>query len=133
MKKLLLVLTLAVLPGCALVDAYLQAHFDNNEYSQINTIRTLASLSKDKCGTPAIADVASRLAFDTEQLKNYSSAIPHNDPAITMTTELAKIAVEFNERYTSGKEVSKAYCELKLTAITKDATTIQTAIGAKPR
>ena len=50
-----------------------------------------------------------------------------------MTTELSKIIVELNDRYASGKEVSKAYCELKLTAIEKDATTIQTAIGAKPR
>lgn len=133
MKKLLLALTLATLPSCVLVDSYLQAHFDNNEYAQINAIRTLASLGKAKCGTDNMPAVASSLAFDAEELKNYSSAIPHNDPAIKMTTELSKIVVELNNRYASGAEVSKAYCELKLTAIEKDATTIQTAIGAKPR
>jgi len=133
MKKLILVLALTGLPGCALVTAYQQAHFDNNEYAQINAIRTLSSLGKAKCGTDSMPTLANSLAFDAEELKNYSSAIPHNDPAITMTTELAKIVVELNDRYVSGKEVSKAYCELKLTAIEKDATTIQTAIGAKPR
>lgn len=133
MKKLVLLLALAGLPGCAVIDSYRQAHFDNNEYAQINAIRTLASISKDKCGTDSMPAIANSLAFSAEELKNYSSAIPHNDPAITMTSELAKIVVELNDRYVSGKEVSKAYCELKLTAITKDATTIQTAIGAKPR
>ena len=133
MKKLILILTLTTLPGCAVIDAYRQSHFDNNEYAQINAIRTLASLGKSKCGTDAIPTVANNLAFDAEELKNYSSAIPHNDPAIKMTLELAKIVVELNDRYVSGKEVSKAYCELKLTAIEKDAVTIQTAIGAKPR
>ena len=133
MKKLVLLLALAGLPGCAVIDSYRQAHFDNNEYAQINAIRTLASISKDKCGTDSMPAIANSLAFSAEELKNYRSAIPHNDPAITMTSELAKIVVELNDRYVSGKEVSKAYCELKLTAITKDATTIQTAIGAKPR
>jgi hypothetical protein len=70
---------------------------------------------------------------DAEELKNYSSAIPHNDPAIIMTSELAKITTEFNERYTKDTNVSKEYCELKLAAIAKNAVTIQTAIGAKPR
>lgn len=133
MKKLILVLVLATLPGCAVIEAYRQSHFDSNEYGQINAIRTLASVSKDKCGTESMPAIVSTLAFNAEQLKNYSSAIPHNDPAIVMTTELAKITSEFDERYTSGKEVSKVYCEAKLKIIEKNAVTIQTAIGAKPR
>jgi len=133
MKKLLLVLTLATMSGCALVTAYQQAHFDNNEYAQINAIRTLSTLAKNKCGTTDMPSIANTLAFDAEELKNYSSAIPHNDPAIIMTSELAKITTEFNERYTKDTNVSKEYCELKLAAIAKNAVTIQTAIGAKPR
>ena len=49
MKKLLIVLAILSLTGCATIKqttlyrAWNMAKFDNNEYSQINSIRTVAN------------------------------------------------------------------------------------------
>ena len=69
MKKLLIVLAILSLTGCATIKqttlyrAWNMAKFDNNEYSQINSIRTVANLGAAKCGTPEVLPVVDSLYY----------------------------------------------------------------------
>ena len=136
MKKLLIALAVVVLPGCAgvsLVDSYLLAHFDNNEYAQVNSIRTVANLGAAKCGTADVVPVVESLYYKSVELKNYSASIPHNEDAVKMTGELADIVKGLNDRYHGKDPVSPSYCTLKMGTIEKNAVNIQNVIGRKPR
>lgn len=139
MKKLTLVLSLLLLTGCASIQqttlyrAWYMAKFDNNEYSQINSIRTQANLGAAKCGTPEVIPVVESLYYKSVEFKNYSASIPFNDEPIKMSSELAEIIKGLNERYHSKEPVSPSYCTLKFGTIEKNAVTIQNVIGAKPR
>ena len=139
MKKLLVVLAIISLQGCAaiegvnLVRAWNMAKFDNNEYSQINSIRTVANLGAAKCGTADVIPVVDSLYYKSVELKNYSASIPHNEETVKMSGELAEIIKGLNERYHGKEPVSVSYCTLKFGTIEKNAVTIQNVIGAKPR
>jgi len=133
MKKLLVLSLLVLLNGCAIVDIYRMARFDNNEYLLANNIRTTASIGVEKCGSPEVVPVVDSLWSKSLELKNYSASIPHNEEAAKMTAELADIVKGLSEKYDSLEPVSPSYCNLKFKSIEKNATTIQTAIGAKPR
>ena len=133
MKKLTLVALVLILNGCALIDAYRMARFDNNEYMLVNRIQTQAHLGATKCGTPVAANIADEVWFKTVELKLYSAGIPHNQETVKMTAELNEIAKGLSDRYHSEDEVSPAYCKIKFGNIEKNAVTIQTVIGAKPR
>ena len=139
MKKLLVVLAIISLQGCAaiegvnLVRAWNMAKFDNNEYSQINSIRTVANLGAAKCGTAEVIPVVDSLYYKSVELKNYSASIPHNEETVKMSGELAEIIKGLNERYHGKEPVSVSYCTLKFGTIEKNAVTIQNVIGAKPR
>jgi hypothetical protein len=125
--------------GCAaieatkLVRAWNMAKFDNNEYSQINSIRTVANLGAAKCGTVEVIPVVDSLYYKSVELKNYSASIPHNEETVKMSGELAEIIKGLNERYHGKEPVSVSYCTLKFGTIEKNAVTIQNVIGAKPR
>jgi hypothetical protein len=139
MKRLLLVLSLVALTGCATIQnstlyrAWNMPKFDNNEYSQINSIRTVANLGAAKCGTPEVVPVVDSLFYKSVEFKNYSSSIPHNEEVVKMSGELAEIVKGLNTRYHEKDPVSPAYCTLKFGTIEKNAVTIQNVIGAKPR
>ena len=49
MKKLLIALAVLNLNGCALIDAYLMAGYDTNEYSLVNKIKTKSEIYVDDC------------------------------------------------------------------------------------
>jgi hypothetical protein len=139
MKKLLIVLAILSLTGCATIKqttlyrAWNMAKFDNNEYSQINSIRTTANLGAAKCGTAEVVPVVENLWYKSVELKNYSASIPHNEETVKMTAELVEIVKGLNVRYHEKEPVSVAYCTLKFGTIEKNAVTIQNVIGAKPR
>jgi uncharacterized protein YceK len=139
MKKLLIALAVVSLTGCATIQqstlykAWNMAKFDNNEYSQINSIRTQANLGAAKCGTAEVVPVVDNLYYKSVELRNYSASIPHNEEAVKMTGELAEIIKGLNERYHGKEAVSPSYCTLKFGTIEKNAVTIQNVIGAKPR
>ena len=139
MKKLLVVLAILLLQGCAaissidLVRSWNMAKFDNNEYSQINSIRTVSNLGAAKCGTAEVVPVVESLYYKSVELKNYSASIPHNEETVKMTAELAEIIKGLNVRYHEKEPVSPAYCTLKFGTIEKNAVTIQNVIGSKPR
>ncbi len=139
MKKLLIVLAIISLQGCAAIDAvkvvraWNMAKFDNAEYSQINSIRTVANLGAAKCGTADVVPIVEVLYYKSVELKNYSASIPHNDETVKMSGELAEIIKGLNERYHGKEPVSVSYCTLKFGTIEKNAVTIQNVVGAKPR
>ena len=139
MKKLLIALAIVSLTGCATIQqtsiykAVMMSKFDNNEYAQINTIRTISVLGAAKCGTPQVLPVVEDLYYRSVELKNYSASIPHNEEAIKMTGELAEIVKGLNTRYHEKDPVSTSYCTLKFGSIEKNAVTIQNVIGSKPR
>jgi len=139
MKKLLIALAIVSLAGCATIQqttlyrAWYLPKFDNNEYSQINSIRTVANLGAAKCGTPEVVPVVDTLFYKSVEFKNYSSSIPHNEEVVKMSGELAEIIKGLNERYHGKEAVSPSYCTLKFGTIEKNAVTIQNVIGAKPR
>jgi AP-2 complex subunit mu-1 len=88
MKKLLVALAILSLTGCATIQqttlyrAWNMAKFDNNEYSQINSIRTVANLGAAKCGTPEVVPVVDNLYYKSMELKNYSASIPFNEETV---------------------------------------------------
>ena len=139
MKKLLIVLAIISLQGCAAIEAvkvvraWNMAKFDNAEYSQINSIRTVANLGAAKCGTADVVPIVEVLYYKSVELKNYSASIPHNDETVKMSGELAEIIKGLNVRYHDKEPVSVSYCTLKFGTIEKNAVTIQNVVGAKPR
>ena len=139
MKRLLVILAIISLQGCAaieatsLVRAWTMAKFDNAEYSQINSIRTVANLGAAKCGASEVVPIVEVLYYKSVELKNYSASIPHNQETVKMTAELAEIVNGLNTRYHDKEPVSPSYCTLKFGTIEKNAVTIQNVIGAKPR
>jgi len=139
MKKLAIALSLVLLTGCATIQqstlyrAWNMPKFDNNEYSQINSIRTVANLGAAKCGTAEVVPVVDSLFYKSVEFKNYSSSIPHNEEVVKMSGELAEIIKGLNTRYHEKEPVSPSYCTLKFGTIEKNAVTIQNVIGAKPR
>jgi hypothetical protein len=133
MKKLLLVVLVALLPGCALYDAYFMAKYDNNEYMLINRIRTQANLGAAKCGKPEVVSEVDGIWRTTVELKNYSQSIPHNEEATKMSSELAEIVKGLSDRYKGTEPVSMVYCTTKFSSIERNAVTIQNVIGKKPR
>lgn len=133
MKKLALLSLVVLLNGCAIVDIYRQAKWDNNEYALANEIQTQAVLGADKCGTKEVLPYVDTIYVKSVEFKNYTSDIQRNAETQKMSEELLAITKGLKERYYSGDEVSQKYCELKFTTIQTSTGTIKQALGAKPR
>lgn len=133
MKKLLALLTVA-LSGCTVIDAYLMAHFDSNEYQMITTIRYDAHIAQESCGDTAKSKaLANDIAYKTGVYKLYESDISHNDDSIKAATALDEIAGGLRDRYNKDDKVSQMYCKLKFGSIENSATLIQHVQGNRPR
>ena len=133
MKKLLVILAVWGLSGCALLDAWNMARFDNNEYMLINRVRTQANLGAAKCGKPEVVEEVDSIWRTTVELKNYTQSIPNNQEATKMSAELAEIVKGLSDRYKGTEPVSMMYCTTKFSSIERNAVTIQNVIGKKPR
>lgn len=133
MKRLLAVVLALSLSGCALVDAYLLAKYDSNEYLIITEIRTDAGKYKQQCDNSDKSKINADLIADKTLLfMNYSQHIAHNKNTIAAAEKLNEIAQGLQQRYTDGK-VSPAFCKIKFDSISNSAETMQTVIGNKPR
>ena len=133
MKRLLLISLVALLPGCALYDAFFMAKFDNNEYMLINKIRTEANIGASKCGKPEVVDEVNKIWRTAVEFKNYTQSIPHNEEATRLGNELANIVKGVSDRYKTGEPVSMVYCTTKFASIERNAAIVQNVIGKKPR
>jgi len=133
MRKLLIALVL-VLPGCTLIDAYLMAGFDPNEYMLITEIRTTAETSKALCDDATVSKRnAAAIASKTHLFERYSEEIPRNDNGIKAAKSLNEIAQGLAVRYNSPEPVSPVFCKLKFGGIENGAKVMQHVIGNRPR
>lgn len=134
MKRLAWLSLVIFLNGCAIVDIYKQARWDNNEYALVNDIQTEAELGIDSCAdAKAVTPYVNKMYNTSVNLKNYTKDVDRNQESIKMSQELLTIIKGLKERYSSGDEVSQKYCELKFTTIQTSTTTIKKSLGAKPR
>jgi hypothetical protein len=137
MKKVFLLLAVALLTGCStineMVDAFL-IKYDTNEYKLINDIRTLSSVGKNKCDDPVESKkIAERVAYETLTLRNYTEHLPHNRPMYGASLELDNIASGLRNSYQSGNTVSPVFCKIKFQVIESAAVSMQKQSGAKPK
>jgi hypothetical protein len=133
MKKLALVTLVLLLNGCAVIDAYRMARFDNNEYMIVNQIHTQAQLGAVKCGTKDVVPYVDDVYNKSVELKNYSSGIARNEEAVTMAENLLAITKGLKDRYDAKEETSQKFCEMKFGMIENGTKMMQSTIGAKPR
>lgn len=135
MKKFILIAVAAVaLNGCAIIDIYKQAKWDNNEYALVNDIQTSAALAVDSCATPKdVTPYVDHIYAKSLEFKNYTVEIDRNVETNKMAESLLAITKGLKDRYHSGDEPTQKYCELKMTTIQTSSSTIKRALGAKPR
>lgn len=134
MKKLLSIIGLLSLSGCALVDAYLMTKYDPNEYKLISEIRTDSMLAKKDCKDPQKTTYnAISLANKTQLFEIYSENVPRNSNVIAASKDLNTIAQGLAARYNPFNGVSETFCKIKFESIESNATTMQHIIGARPR
>jgi hypothetical protein len=135
MKRLLIALSVLVLNGCALYDAYMMTGYDSNEYRIITEIRTDAGVYKEQCDSAEASRMnAMAISHKTMLFQNYESQIPRNSNGINASRELNKIAQGLKDRYNDkNTPVSVTFCRLKFTSIENSAETIQHVVGGRPR
>lgn len=135
MKRIILIaITALALNGCAIIDIYKQAKWDNNEYALANEIQTTATLGIEMCAHPKdVVYYVDHVYAKSVEFTNYTADIDRNLEANKMAENLLAISKSLKERYHSGDDVSQKYCELKFTTIQTSSSTIKRALGAKPR
>lgn len=134
MKKLLLLLSVLALNGCAVYDAVLMTKYDPNEYLLISEIRIDARHYATACTNPLMSQPnAVAMANKTELFEAYSENLPHNGDGIKAATALNEIAQGLVKQYDSGTPVSPIFCKLKFEGIEHSADTIQHVLGNRPR
>jgi hypothetical protein len=118
MRKLLIILAVTLLPGCALMDAYLMK-YDTNEYRVISEIRAEAHEYKLACANDLLSTTNSvAMANKTQFFVFYAQYIPHNNPVKNASVELNKIAQGLKEQYTM-RSVTVAWTPTEATAAGK--------------
>ena len=112
MKRLLLILALVSLTGCASIMEYIPSSWDVNQAKVITDIQQ-QSRNFD-CKADLVPQVK-RLAQDVEWFDIYSKTKPTRDIA-KLTGTITSTVKEFQERVAKGP-VSPLYCDLKMKVI----------------
>jgi hypothetical protein len=134
MKKLLLIPLVLLLNGCVLLDSYLMARFDANEYRIISEIRTDAAIYKKECNDSLLSRPNSQALTEKTQLfVNYSEHIPRNSNVIKAGQQLHDIAQGLSDSYHKPKPPSAAFCRIKFETVETNASAMQRIIGNRPR
>ena len=119
--------------GCAVLDAYLMAPYDANEYLQITEIRAAAGQYKKQCDNPILAPVnAQTIANRTDLYEKYEELIPRNANGFKSAQALNEISQGLNTAYAKGP-VSPVFCKLKYNNIEHSAELIQRVTAGRPR
>jgi len=133
MKKLLAIVAILSLNGCALWDAYMMAPYDANEYMLITEIRATAGQYRKQCDNPLLAPVnAQTIAAKTDLYEKYEEQIPRNANGYRAAQALNEIAQGLNNQYSKGT-VSATFCRLKYNSIEHSAELIQRVTAGRPR
>jgi hypothetical protein len=122
------------LSGCAVIDAYFQAKYDNIEYALVNKIRSVSEIAVDSCKDQEISkENFENLYYISVELKNYAQHTPRNESAYKITNNLLELSKQGKDLYSKTSNVSEIFCKLKLQQINRSAETAQKVIGSKPR
>jgi hypothetical protein len=133
MKKLLTIIAVLSLNGCALWDAYFMAPYDANEYLLITEIRAAAGQYKKQCDNSMLAPVnAQAISTKTDLYEKYSEQIPRNANGYRSAQALNEIAQGLNNQYLKGT-LSATFCRLKYSNIEHSAALIQQVTAGRPR
>ena len=132
MKRLLIVLSVLSLNGCALYDAYMMTGFDPNEYLIITEIRVDANHYKTQCALPVAATNAVTISYKTTLFDTYSQGLPNNAEVQRAAKSLNEIAQGLVDSYGKGP-VNPLFCKLKYGSIENSAAVMQVVIGNRPR
>jgi uncharacterized protein YceK len=134
MKKILIALSFTLLSGCALVDSYLMAKYDTNEYAAITTIRSQSEVAQAACGDKKKVELhIDEIYKSSVYFKNFAQLRVRNEETSTIAYNLYLITDQLKKHYEKNEAVSVPYCKLKLQQVEKGAITAQKAIGSKPR
>lgn len=134
MRKILIALGVLCLSGCTLVDSYLLAHYDTNEYALINDIRAKSFVSVSDCKQyDTTVNNLKQIYLDSYRFLGFTKYTPRNDDAAKMGEKLFALSKGAKEYYDTHDKVSEIFCKSKLQQINKAAEEIQSVIGRKPR
>lgn len=133
MKKLLLLL-IVPLSGCTLVDAYLMAKYDTNEYALVNSVKTKSFIAQEDCNDRAkTLNHVDSIYEKSVEFKNFTFHIPRNQDAQNMSEKLVKLTQDTKDYYKKNEKVSEIFCKARYQQIFRSADTIQQTLGSKPR
>ena len=133
MKRIVLALTCVLLSSCALLDAYLMAPYDTNEYLQITEIRVMAGQYRQQCDNfQASAANAQDITRRTVMFERYSEYIPRNENGYRAARALNEIAQGLGTAYGKGI-VSSVFCRIKYNNLEQAAELIQRVTAGRPR
>ena len=133
MKKLLMSMVV-LLSGCSLVDAYLMAHYDTNEYGLVNDIRATSFLAQEECKEYDTTVKNVKHIYETSyRFAGFAAYTPRNEEATKMSEKLFTLAKGTKEYYDTHDKVSELFCKSKLQQINKSAEEIQSVLARKPR
>lgn len=131
MRKIAFIVAASFLTtGCAAIDAFFMAKYDNQEYVLINKIRSQAQVAQKSCDKPI--DVKPQIAqiLNTSiEFKNFTQYIPRNPEAYKMAGQM----VELSEQLKFDEKTSTIFCKMKLQQVERNAEKIQQVLGSKPR
>jgi hypothetical protein len=134
MKKLLIILFILSLNGCALYDAYFMAKYDTTEYSLINQIKTKAQIAEENCNDKSLVIIQLNELYNSAlEFKNFTVYIPRNEDSVKLSSKLFTLTKDTRDYFNKTDKISPIFCKAKIQQIEKSADTIQHAIGSKPR
>jgi hypothetical protein len=133
MKRIVLALTCVLLSSCALLDAYLMAPYDANEYLQITEIRVMAGHYRQQCDNFQASTVnAQDITRRTMTFERYSEFIPRNENGYKAAKALNEIAQGLGTAYSKGI-VSSVFCRIKYNNLEQAAELVQRVTAGRPR
>jgi hypothetical protein len=135
MKKIIAAVIISTsLSGCALIDAYLMAGYDTNEYALVNDIKTKAQIAEENCGNHIlVVTQVNELYIKSLEFKNFTTHIPRNKDADNMSTKLLILTKDTRDYFNKTEKISPIFCKVKLKQVVMSADTIQHVLGSKPR
>jgi hypothetical protein len=133
MKKIIL-LSVFLLSGCTLVDAYFMAKYDTNEYALINEVTVKSQLSQDDCKDYNVSKINAKSVYESSlSFSKFTMYIPRNEDATKMSQKLLLLTKGTKEYYDTHDKVSEFFCKSKFQQINKSAEEIQSVLARKPR
>jgi hypothetical protein len=122
MKKILSILAISTLVGCANVT------FDSNEFDRYVTIKTISDKAKLKCGTSDVQPYVLAMSDMATHEQVYAQYKWGSSQMLDASTNLNSIITNFNTMLNTTP-ISKKYCEDKMDNISQGAVRVMQTLG----